>query len=806
MSLALDKDRLFAIATIGVAVLACSMYVLFPPLVSDLVAKAYRSDAAPWQRLMQERETLGLEAYQAKAIRWLRYAVAVGLTAAVTLFWVLWDHRETRFSPRALAWPTIHVRTLSVLGTGALLLLSMRGRLPYFALVLAGLLTLLAREDWQPFVRLNRALGWILQPQVSLPLVLLLAIATFLLKFPPGQFDALIFFDDYPTIYTVTLKGWEMLKQGGIFGWDPRLMGGYHTVSDVSHNEIFFFLPFLPFGPRVGFHLMILFFYLLFPFLLYGWARLEFGQERPALLTLWIGLCIGFGFFDNLLYWGMINSFIGLNLTMLNLILFALLRQGKPFADWGLILSLSLTLYAAVGFFAYSLLLLGIEFLRHFRRELIWPMAFVMGAVFGITLTFTYHFLRYPDYFIQSDEIYSPPHHSIGEVIAQSIRALARHADPQLWLIGEPVRYQGAFIVSLPILGALLWDWARGKRKQGTSGLVLMAGLIMAVSLLVSPSVDMFISRIRFVIPVILALVYGDWLAREERLHPAPLLMTLTILLALFPSRLLQPLPHVDSLRAYNAPLLGRIEALDSDLILLESMGGYDLATEGGGSTQEAELPVHLESLFPLETSKDYLANNQEGYHHSIYRRNFITSGAFRGKLLPDWPMKKVKAFLQQWGVRHLVLWSDIATDYFAGDSAFRRIWGDGFWTIYEFADAVPGDVVAGQGSGEIEVKGYFEQEVRLRDVRGGERITLRMNYFPAWRAFRGQQEIAIQDDAGQMAFVAPDSGSYAITLRYPRYTWLSILALAMLVASFVLSWWFQRTRVGYAAFEGRRT
>ena len=138
----------------------------------------------------------------------------------------------------------------------------------------------------------------------------------------------------------MTVKGWEMLKQGGIFGWDQRLMGGYYTVADVSHNEIFFMLPFLPFGPRVAFHLMLLLFYLLFPLLLYWYARLEFASagergERAAVLALWIGLFVAFGYFDNLLYWGMVNSFIGLNFMLLDLVLFAYLRQGKQYVRLG---------------------------------------------------------------------------------------------------------------------------------------------------------------------------------------------------------------------------------------------------------------------------------------------------------------------------------------------------------------------------------------------------------------------------------------------------------------------------------------
>jgi len=813
MSLASDKNRLFILAIIALLALVAIAYAAVPPVISKLVEWAYHSDAAPWRNLMRHRAVSGLGAYQAKALGLFRDALAIGLAALLALLWILWDRKEARFSLRALSLPAINPRNLAVVGTGALVLLSVRGELLYSLPLLVAAVTLFARESQTPFVRFGQVLNWLLQPKVSLPLVLLLAIATFFIKFPPGQFGQLIFFDDYPTIYTVTLKGWEILKQGGIFGWDPRLMGGYHTVSDVSHDEIFFMLPFLPLGPRVGFHLMIMFFYLLFPFLLYWYARLEFDRERPALLVLWIGLFTAFGFFDNLLYWGMVNSFIGLNLMLLNLILFALMRRGKPYADFFLILSLSLTLYAAGGFFAYSLLLLGLEFLRHLNWKMVPRLAFVMGATFLITLTFTYHFLRFPGYFVQSDEIYNPSHYSMTEIATQSTKALSRLADPRLWLLGKPIRYQGVFIVSIPILLSLAWSWVCGTRARRVdstmpslantgvqiSGMVIPVTLVMLVSLLVSPSVDMFVSRIRFVLPALLALSYGAWLCREEHIHPAPFLIVLTILLTTLPSRLLKPIPHVPSLRAYNAPLLDQIESLDSNLILLESMGGYNLATESSGSTQEAEMSVHLESLFPFETSKDYLANNQEGYHHSIYRRNFFTSGAFRGRLLSDWPMPEIKSFLDQWGIRYLVLWSHIATDYFGADTDFRRIWRDGSWAIYQYANAAPGDVVVDEGQGRINGRSYFEQVVELSQMRSGEQVTLRMNYFPAWRAYYGQEEIALLDENGLMGFAAPADGSYVITLRYPRYAELSLLALATIAAAFWLSWRYWRSQPGIA-------
>ena len=793
----LTKDRRAGILLLALLALGALAYIAIPPLLSIWIEKAYHSDAAIWQGLMSHRQDGSLAAYQAKGTRLFRDFVAIALTMCLTWLWIVWDREGATLSWRALKRPRPDRRTLSALGVGLLIALATRGTLPYPLLLLAALLTLLADPANRPFARFERALTWLLRPRISIPLVLMLALATFFVKFPPADFDSLVFFDDYPTIYTVTVKGWEMLKQGGIFGWDQRLMGGYCTVHDVSHNEIFFMLPFLPFGSRVAFHLMILFFYLLFPLLLYWYARLEFAQggargERAATLALWIGFFVVFGYFDNLLYWGMVNSFIGLNFMLLDLTLFAYLRQGRRYAGLALILSLSATLYAATGFFVYALLLLGLDFLWHFQWKLVPRLAFVMVAAFLVTLTFTYQFLRFPDYFVQSDEIYRPVAYSVGEIIAQSVAALPRVTDPRFWLLGRPVRYQGMVIVSLPILAVLGWAGlraAKGSMSRTELKAVLATLAVMLATLAVSPSLDMFISRIRFVLPVTLALVYAAWQFQEERLHPAPLLLILTILMATLPSRLLEPITHVRSLSDYNAPLMAQIESLDSDLLILESMGGYNLATEGEGITEYLQNPTHMESYFPFETTKSYLSNNQEGYHHSIYRRNFITSGAFRGKLLDDWPMGEIKAFLNKWGVRHLVLWSQISQDYLGSDADFRQLWSDGEWAIYEYAKAAPGQVVMSSGAGRIHVVGYFEQQVQLGGARAGDLVKLRMNYFPAWRAYDEQgQEVALQEDDEQMAFFAPRDGSYTVTLRYPRYIELTILALATLLVAGVAS------------------
>ena len=62
--------------------------------------------------------------------------------------------------------------------------------------------------------------------------------------------------------------------------------------------------------------------------------------------------------------------------------------------------------------------------------------------------------------------------------------------------------------------------------------------------------------------------------------------------------------------------------------------------------------------------------------------------------------------------------------------------------------------------------------------MTAGEPVVVRTNYYPAWRAFVADREVALYPSDGQLTFHAPQSGSYTVRLAYPRYRWLTIPAL----------------------------
>ena len=77
--------------------------------------------------------------------------------------------------------------------------------------------------------------------------------------------------------------------------------------------------------------------------------------------------------------------------------------------------------------------------------------------------------------------------------------------------------------------------------------------------------------------------------------------------------------------------------------------------------------------------------------------------------------------------------------------------------------------------------------EVVLENVRQGDTIVVRTNYYPAWSARVDSQQLELFSRDGQMAFIAPQDGSYIVTLEYPRRRWLSALAILTLLTGMVL-------------------
>ena len=89
-------------------------------------------------------------------------------------------------------------------------------------------------------------------------------------------------------------------------------------------------------------------------------------------------------------------------------------------------------------------------------------------------------------------------------------------------------------------------------------------------------------------------------------------------------------------------------------------------------------------------------------------------------------------------------------------------------------------------GAGDLRALDLFGGDVALTDAVAGDRIVVRTNFYPAWRARRGDTAVPLYDAGGQLAFDAPASGSFVVHLEYPRYRALNAAAGITLVVGVV--------------------
>lgn len=238
---------------------------------------------------------------------------------------------------------------------------------------------------------------------IGLAILLLL----FFYKFPPWDFGKIIFQDDYPVIYWASTKGLEILKQGGIFGWESSMLGGYYNVSDVNNNLSLFFLPLFFLDTKVAYHLIIMASFISLPYLAARLVEIKAGKSVSNFALL-IAIFITFGFFNNILFNGMVNSLIGIAFFLLNWILVERLKRGERYSISILGLSLGLTFYAHISFFLYSVLMVYVLILISRKKTLFRSLLLSTAVAFLVTLPYGYYFFVFPEYFIVSNAQFSP--------------------------------------------------------------------------------------------------------------------------------------------------------------------------------------------------------------------------------------------------------------------------------------------------------------------------------------------------------------------------------------------------------------
>lgn len=605
----------------------------------------------------------------------------------------------------------------------------------------------------------------------------------FFIKFPLKQFNAVILFDDFTSLYGASLRGMQMLREGILFGWDDHLLGGYYTVSDVNFNLAPFLAPFLIFGAPIGYHLMILTSYLLFPYLLYRVGCLVFKEASGRAFVFLLASLFTASFFRNILFVGMVDNIIGLDLFLLTLLCFERTLHGKRFALLFCVLCLVLCAIAHLGYFVYAIAGLFLRSLLGEKRGPFLLKALCVAVVSGIVLLpYLAYFLEFRPFFVAHDLYFSAEAaQGPAAVASRSLKTVVSALLSGRWLESgfeglKGSNYLATSLLSFPIL---LYLFFRSGRSRPF--VILLGILLAAFSLKFSGNV--VLKRVYFLLPILLSLILADWLTislRKGRL--GGLFMILPIFVISLGTPSLRAIPHTPSFKDLYPKLYETLQHRAKGWVLLES-DAVSIRTAKGKAPTEGRSPhVHLEIPLALETGSYLLASPKDGYHSSVYRGNALMSGIFRDRVISEVPQKQMKAFLKQWGVRSIAVWSRASRDYFQTLPGTRQLWEEAPWTFFEFRNGDGQRIVSKKGRAELLQEGYTRKKIRLSGVPQGDTVLLRMNFFPGWRGFFQGREIPLRDEEGQLAFDSPTSGDGVVELHFQAYRPLYLLSGGILL------------------------
>ncbi len=263
--------------------------------------------------------------------------------------------------------------------------------------------------------------------------------------------------------------------------------------------------------------------------------------------------------------------------------------------------------------------------------------------------------------------------------------------------------------------------------------------------------------------------------------------------LILYVATVFTPIRHVSELRAFDPALIDRIAASQGNLVLVEVSPHRDMDSHPTRRSETTPFDVHFEGLLPGVSGQRFYSQMIDGWVWNSYRGQVVGAGTFRGRPIAETPIADFDAEMARWGVKHLFVWTDASRDYLAGGPFVER-WRHGRWSQFERPDADVRAVVTASGSARLRNLDFLGADVELADVRTGEPVVVRTNYYPAWRAHAGEVDVPLYAAAGQLAFNAPSDGSYTVRLAYPRYRLLTCVALAALTAGLIgLTRWPKR-------------
>ncbi|MFN8058138.1 MAG: hypothetical protein U0Q12_03175 [Vicinamibacterales bacterium] len=642
------------------------------------------------------------------------------------------------------------------------------------ALVVA---TLFAVRPWQPSSTHRR------MSHATCLVGVALLVVSFFIWFPPTTWAQIPFLDNWPARYQSTVDALALYRQGVAAGWEWHFLGGYHLSSDVTVTlSALAALPMTLLGPTVGFHALHFVLLLALPLLVY--TDLAGGgddQDTAGLAAGLTALTVTGWFSYFLVRSGDTNSLAGTACTLAALVGSHAAARGRRWGGPLLVLALALVTYSHAGFLVYTAILLLVEsvFYRDRQRLIRATLAVAVGLVVGLPLT--WEAWRYPSYFTFNNVALVMPPFAWEPFLRKVYYNTEILFLPWRWFND----FTGLANVFLPVILYMAW------RCRTRAGFYAWAALTALVLLRFNtPEFGYAFLRPIHLLAIFPPVAIAGFLVTYGR---SPLLTAAMVMLcAVYLQYLWMPVPHVPDARALDPALVDEIRPLDGAMVLVENTFHRDMDADLSRETERTPFAAHLEGLLVPATGKRFYAGVWDGWQWSPFRAHLMSGGAFKGQQLALVPHEAFARELRKWGIRHLLVWSDGANAYLAANSQFVMRWRHDHWTRYEFLDADSRDVGTPRGTGHLRDLTPLGGTVALADVRKGDRIVVRTNYYPAWTARVGDTAVALAPDEGQLAFDAPADGSYDVTLVYPRRYALTLLAVSALVAGL---WTVDRAR-----------
>ncbi len=630
-----------------------------------------------------------------------------------------------------------------------------------------------------------RLTGILLDNKLVIPAGIIVLIGYFFVAFPIKDINSIPFHEDFVQFYTLSMQGINTLMHGSVFGWNSSMLGGYYTASDMVSDKAFFLLPFMAFGSRVGFHLMILAFILAIPLLIYWFISLKSSETTTRSIAFILAVPFALYYFRSALRTGTLDSMMAAPFFILNLIALELLYQKKRYAGFLLGLSLVLTFYLHMGIFILSSLFIFAEWLiREDKPENFRRLGLIAVLALLATMNFTGFFLSDPGYFtLNNGQFAASPMGSlnmfawVGDLISELERLAVLNFAPHELL--------GLVFIFLPAI-LLFRKYYKNVIEAAKYFWFLAAAAVISIA--GRSTLILIFQSANHILPIFLAVVLTFLLSAEFkrfRLLAISILICIPVVVSPSPERF----PHVKDLASFDKSLVANIKKMDGNMILLEARDTWNLVSDAGKQSEPDPLRIHAESLFPMETGKNFFTYYTAGYSHSRFRGNALDSGSFRGHMISDYPVNTFNGLMKKWGIRYLILWSSASRDYFSRyPQYYRLIWHDKNWYEYKFLGADTRSVASPHGSGILKNDDPFGKRVELSSVRKNDEIVVRSDMMPQWKAYYNGSPIPLYAKDGQMAFRAPADGNYVITMRFPKYALFSLISLCSLACIFLLS------------------